>query len=121
MDVAGWVENLQPTLDSARLLVAPLSYGAGLKGKITQCLAVGLPVVTTTIGADGIDGLDRCMLVADDPVELAEHVIRVYRDDELWRELSKAGQALIEEHCSLSVISARLGTLLERRPAVSVV
>jgi len=121
VDVAGWVENLQPTLDSARLLVAPLSYGAGLKGKITQCLAVGLPVVTTTIGADGIDGLDRCMLVADDPVELAEHVIRVYRDDELWRELSKAGQALIEEHCSLSVISARLGTLLERRPAVSVV
>jgi GT2 family glycosyltransferase/SAM-dependent methyltransferase len=115
VDVAGWVENLQPSLDSARLLVAPLGYGAGLKGKITQCLAAGLPVVTTSVGAEGLEGLDRCTLVGDDPAKLAAHVVRVYRDDQLWRELSTAGQALIEEHCSLEVIAGRLATLLERR------
>jgi GT2 family glycosyltransferase/SAM-dependent methyltransferase len=113
VEVAGWVEDLGPLLDAARVLVAPLSYGAGLKGKITQCLAVGLPVVTTTVGAEGIDGLDRCMLVADDAAGLAEHVIRVYHDDQLWRELSGAGQAFIQQHCSVEVVAVRLGELLE--------
>jgi hypothetical protein len=88
-------------------------YGAGLKGKITQCLAVGLPVVTTPIGADGLDGLDQCVLIADDPAGLAEHVVRVYRDDVLWRELSRAGQDLVTKHCSRAVLTERIRELLD--------
>ena len=49
-------------LDHARVMVAPLNWGAGLKGKVTQALAAGLPVVTTPIGAEGLDATDgsRC-------------------------------------------------------------
>ncbi|HEY7829696.1 MAG TPA: glycosyltransferase [Solirubrobacteraceae bacterium] len=114
VDVTGWVEDLQPLLDGARLMLAPLRYGAGMKGKITQALSVGLPVVTTPIGAEGLDGHEEeCMLIADDPHQLAAETIRVCRDDELWRSLSRTGQELILAHCSTQVISERLGKLLE--------
>jgi GT2 family glycosyltransferase/SAM-dependent methyltransferase/glycosyltransferase involved in cell wall biosynthesis len=113
VDVLGWVENLGPLLEKSKLMVVPLGYGAGLKGKITQSLAVGLPVVTTPIGAEGFEDASDCMLVAADVRELAEHVVRAYRDDALWRQLSSAGQALVAEHCSPAVISERLGQLLE--------
>jgi GT2 family glycosyltransferase/SAM-dependent methyltransferase len=114
VDVAGWVEDLRPLLDSARLMVAPLRYGAGMKGKITQALSVGLPVVTTPIGAEGLESEgEDCMLIADDPRELAAHVIEVYRDNELWRRLSNAGQAIVTERCSTELVSERLGELLD--------
>jgi len=114
VDVTGWVEDLQPLLDSARLMLAPLRYGAGMKGKITQALSVGLPVVTTPIGAEGLDGHEEeCMLIAEDPHELAAEAIRVYRDEALWRELSRAGQELILARCSTQVIAERLGQMLE--------
>jgi GT2 family glycosyltransferase/glycosyltransferase involved in cell wall biosynthesis/SAM-dependent methyltransferase len=113
VDVLGWVEDLRPLLDQSRLMVVPLGYGAGLKGKITQSLAVGLPVVTTPVGAEGFENESDCMLVAESPRGLADHVIRACRDDELWRRLSSAGQTLITEHCSPEVISGRLAQLLE--------
>jgi GT2 family glycosyltransferase/SAM-dependent methyltransferase len=114
VDVAGWVEALQPLLDSSRLMVAPLRYGAGLKGKITQALSVGLPVVTTPVGAEGLErGDGEFVLVADGSQEFAEHVIRVYGDDDLWRRLSRGGQAVIGEHCSPQVVAERLGQMLD--------
>ncbi len=114
VDVAGWIEDLGPVLDHARLMVAPLRYGAGMKGKVTQALAIGLPVVTTSIGAEGLEGHEEeCLLVADDPQELAAHVIRAYRDDDLWRRLSRAGQELIAERCSTEVVSEQLSQLLD--------
>ncbi len=118
VDVTGWIEDLQPLLEGSRLMVAPLRYGAGMKGKITQALAAGLPVVTTSIGAEGLDGHDEeCLLIADDPKGLATHAIRAWRDDELWRRLSRAGQALIVEHCSTEVVSHRLSELLGAMPS----
>ncbi len=59
VEVTGWVEDLEPLIDVARVMVAPLRYGAGMKGKVTQSLAAGLPVVTTPIGAEGLDAAGR--------------------------------------------------------------
>jgi GT2 family glycosyltransferase/SAM-dependent methyltransferase/glycosyltransferase involved in cell wall biosynthesis len=122
VDVAGWVEDLQPLLERSRLLVAPLHYGAGLKGKVTECLAVGLPVVTTSIGAEGLLGessagggeevANECLLVADNVHDLAAETIRAYRDDDLWRKLSRAGQELIAERCSTDIATQRLSALI---------
>ncbi len=119
VDITGWVEDLQPLLDQSRLMVAPLRYGAGLKGKVTQALAAGLPVVTTRVGGEGLEGNgeEEFILIADDPRELAAHAIRVYTDDQLWRELSRAGQAIIAECCSTAMISDRLCQLLEGVPS----
>jgi GT2 family glycosyltransferase/SAM-dependent methyltransferase len=114
VNVRGWVPDLDPLLGSARALVAPLRYGAGLKGKVTQALAAGLPVVTTPIGAEGLDGTDgEQLLIGSGAEELAERTIRVIRDDALWSRLSRAGQVLAGELCSPAVMQSRVKELLQ--------
>jgi glycosyltransferase involved in cell wall biosynthesis len=99
--VLGYVPDIEPLfasckvmVASSRVMVAPLRFGAGVKGKIGESLAHGLPVVTTSIGAEGMgftDGEDA--LVADDPRAFAAAVARAYTDEELWQKLSDAGYA----------------------------
>jgi len=112
VDVTGWVEDLGPR--STRLLVAPLTYGAGLKGKVTQALAAGLPVVTTPVGAEGLDvDEDGPILVGTEAGDLARQIIRAYRDDRLWARLSRDGQALVSRQCSADVVAEQLRGALE--------
>ena len=91
-----------------------------MKGKITQGLAAGLPVVTTSVGAEGLDGRDgENMLIGDDPEALAERIVRVIEDDALWNSLSSGGRALVASSCSLEVLDTRLRETLavrERKP-----
>ena len=95
VQVTGWVEDLDPLLDRARVAVAPLRYGAGMKGKVTQSLAAGLPVVTTSVGAEGLGAESgRDLLVADDDRAFVRAVAELHRDAELWETLSDNGRAL---------------------------
>jgi GT2 family glycosyltransferase/glycosyltransferase involved in cell wall biosynthesis len=113
VDVTGWVEDLQPLLEHSRLMVAPLRFGAGMKGKVTQCLAAGLPVVTSTVGAEGLDVKDgESILIADEIGEIADRIIRAYRDDELWRRISIAGQSVVATGCSPQAIEVQMRLLL---------
>jgi len=97
VELLGFVPELEPLIDTSRLLVAPLRFGAGAKGKVGQGLAHGLPVATTTVGAEGL-GLTPMedVLVADDPAELAALVIRAYTDQGLWEHLSTSGRRAVE-------------------------
>lgn len=114
VEVLGWVPDLDSLLDSSRALVAPLTFGAGLKGKVTQALAHGLPVVTTPIGAEGLDAVDGDhMLIGETSSQLAERVVRVLRDNALWHQLSASGKRLVDERCSPKVIREQLGRLFE--------
>jgi len=109
VDVRGWVAELEPLLDSARALVAPVRFGAGMKGKVTQGLAAGLPVVTTPVGAEGLDASDgEQMLIGENAEALAERILRVVEDDALWRSLSQHGQELITAKCSREILDERL-------------
>jgi GT2 family glycosyltransferase/SAM-dependent methyltransferase/glycosyltransferase involved in cell wall biosynthesis len=113
VDVAGWVADLEPLLGSSRALVVPVRFGAGVKGKITQGLAAGLPVVTTPVGAEGLEAEDyRDMLIGEDAATLAERIVRIAEDDELWERVSRSGQALIDANCSRGVLDDRMRELL---------
>jgi GT2 family glycosyltransferase/SAM-dependent methyltransferase/glycosyltransferase involved in cell wall biosynthesis len=115
--VAGWVEDLGPLLRESLLMVAPLRYGAGMKGKVTQSLGAGLPVVTTTIGAEGLDVIDgEEMLIADDPDAFAERIVSLHRNPDHWRRLSDKGRALAERVCSPRVQKDALRRLLTHVP-----
>ncbi len=95
--VTGFIDDLAPVLDRVRIAVAPLRYGAGIKGKIGTTLSVGLPCVATTIAVEGMglqDGLD--VLVADTPDAMAEAVVALYEDEALWSSLSRNGLAFAE-------------------------
>jgi GT2 family glycosyltransferase/SAM-dependent methyltransferase/glycosyltransferase involved in cell wall biosynthesis len=114
VEIAGWIPAVDPVLDRARVMLAPLSWGAGLKGKVTQALAAGLPVVTTSIGAEGLDAADgEQLLIADDDAGLAERVITILTDDTVWMSVSAAGQALAEAVCSPEVMHRVLAEILE--------
>lgn len=92
--VTGYISNVDPYFESARIFVAPLRYGAGLKGKIGQSLEYGLPVVTTPIGAEGFDFVDgRDAIVADDADAFAKAIKRLYTDRVLWSKMSSATSA----------------------------
>jgi glycosyltransferase involved in cell wall biosynthesis len=112
--ILGWVKDIDPLIESARINVAPLRFGAGMKGKVSQSLAVGLPVVTTSIGAEGLGAEDgRDLLSADDADGFAERVVSLYRDDARWTRLSVAGQSLAEQVCSPALLRERLRGLLD--------
>lgn len=119
VQVTGWVAELEPLLDRARVMAAPLTWGAGLKGKVTQALAAGLPVVTTSIGAEGLDTTDgQALFIADDDAGLAERIVSLLSDDEVWTRMAAAGQALADERFSPKVIRDTLDELLRAAPAL---
>jgi O-antigen biosynthesis protein len=109
LDMLGFVADLDPYLSGCRLSVSPLRYGAGVKGKINQALAWGLPVVATPPSVEGM-GLqhDAHCLLADKPMEFADAMSRLYADDALWQRLSAAGQASIRERFSSTVAAGAL-------------
>jgi len=113
--VTGYVEDLSPYLLRSRVSVAPLRYGAGMKGKIGEALSWGLPVVTTSVGAEGMGLRDGThVLIADNPGDFAEKVVRLYKDKELWEELSKNGKNFIEEHYSPQSVTRGLKEIFLR-------
>lgn len=99
LTVPGYVPDVSSYFLSHRLFVAPLRYGAGMKGKIGHSLSFGLPVVTTTIGAEGM-GLEagKNVLIADTPPEFAATVLDLYDDPDRWRSLSRAGYDFIRQY-----------------------
>ncbi len=110
----GQVPDLAPIMSRMRLSVAPLRFGAGLKGKVADSLGHGLPCVTTPIGVEG-SGLahETHVLVAEDARALADAIVRLHADDALWERLSIAGLAFVEEAYSLASHRRRLEALLD--------
>ena len=95
IEILGWVSDLAPILDQSRVSVAPLRYGAGVKGKVVEAMVNGLPVVTTPAGAEGIaDPADGALLIADDPESFAASVVRLYTDAALWEDTVSTARQL---------------------------
>lgn len=89
---------------SARVAVVPLRYGAGVKLKVAEALREGVPLVTTTVGAQGLPGLARAACIADDPARFAEEACRLLIDEAAWRERCAAQIAYATKHFSESTL-----------------
>ena len=90
--IVGFVEDLTLVLDKMRVSVAPLRYGAGIKGKIASAMAVGLPVVATSLAAEGMSLTDSDnILVADGAELISVAVVKLYNDEVLWNKISHNG------------------------------
>lgn len=100
--VHGHVPDLVPAMEGMRVAVAPLRYGAGVKGKVNLSMAHGQPVVATTCAVEGMHLQDgRDVLVADDAQAFAEAVLRLYQDEGLWNRLALSGLDNVARHFSL--------------------
>ena len=107
VEIHGFVPVVTPYMDEVRIAVAPLRFGAGVKGKVNLSMAHGQPVVATTCAVEGMhlrDGDD--VLIADDADAFAAAVVRLYRDEALWQRLSVAGLRNVQQHFSLDAAQA---------------
>jgi len=112
--VLGHVPDIEPYFESARISIAPLRYGAGVKGKINLAMSHGMPVIATSMAIEGMhltDGED--VLVADEPRAFAEAMRRAYDDETLWQRLSTGGRRNIEQYFSRDVARRALADLLD--------
>lgn len=111
--ITGYLADLGRFLDHIRLTVAPLRYGAGIKGKILTSLGHGVPVIGTLVAVDGMGLIEgESVLVADDPERFAEHVVAVYTDEPLWSKLSVQGLANVRANYSFEATQQKLAGIL---------
>jgi GT2 family glycosyltransferase len=111
--VHGHVPDIAPYMDGCRVAVAPLRYGAGVKGKINLSMAHGQPVVATGCAVEGMHLVDgRDVLVADEANAFADAVVRLYGDEGLWRTLSGNGLDNVAAHFSMDSARATVRRLL---------
>lgn len=113
IEILGFVKDLEPLFADIRLTVAPLRYGAGIKGKIGTSLCYGVPCVATPMAVEGMgltSGLN--VLVGESPEAFAGAVCDAYQNAELWQSLSTEGHKFAVENYSIDVIKERVRSLL---------
>lgn len=112
--VHGFVQDLGPILDSIKVAVAPLRYGAGIKGKIGKYLSYGVPTVATPIAVEGMGLRDgHNILVANTPERFADAIAQAYTDDVLWERLSGAGLASVRDNFSSDAVVRRVAAAVK--------
>lgn len=98
--VRGFAPDHREAISASRVMLAPLRFGAGVKGKIGEALAVGTPVVTTPVGAEGMDGEGQALVVETVAQRLSDRAVELYRDEEKWNYASRKGLDLIQQRFS---------------------
>ena len=112
--VVGYVPETKPYLEMAAVSVAPLRFGGGMKGKVNEAMAHGIPVVATSIGAQGFEATHgKQIMIADDPDEFARSVIALLQDQRLQQEVGLGGQKLNSAICSPEAVKKNIEELVE--------
>lgn len=98
VQVHGYVtaEELNAYYKKSRISVVPLRYGAGIKGKVVEAMGLGMPVITTSIGAEGILGADKCLAIREEADTFADGICALYGDEELLSDMCSKAYDCIE-------------------------
>jgi polysaccharide biosynthesis protein PslH len=113
VEVTGFVDDVRPYMARAKALVVPLRSGGGTRLKILEGLSFGVPTVSTSVGAEGIDLTDgRDILIGDTPQAFADRVVQTLTDEALCRRLADSGRRLVEAHYSWQAVGRQLATYL---------
>ncbi|WGF91366.1 glycosyltransferase [Aequorivita marisscotiae] len=120
--IKGWANNLETTLQMYRLQLAPLRFGAGLKGKLLDAMRFGLPSVTTKIGAEAMGGkYPFGGAITDEQTNFITQAIHLYSDENTWQEAQKNGFGIIKNRFRKNLFSkqfmSRINELLARLDA----
>lgn len=104
--VKGFVaeEELQMLYDTSRIAVVPLRYGAGVKGKVVEALYYGIPIVTTSVGAEGIEGIKNIAIIQDQEEEIIETICELYQNPDKLSEMSAHSQRFVREKFSTEAV-----------------
>jgi glycosyltransferase involved in cell wall biosynthesis len=110
----GYVKEVGPILEQRRVMIAPLRYGAGAKGKVVTSLAHGVPCVASGIAAEGMGfTAGKNILIANSPERFADEVVSVYSNKESWSAISASGIEIIKERFAVQNTVDKLKALLD--------
>lgn len=97
--LTGRVEDVRVAIEACQIFICPLQFGSGIKTKNLEAMAMGMPVVTTTIGAENIDAEDNTgWLIGDEDEDFAEKVVRLLYDEKLCKQIGRSGQNFVRDH-----------------------
>jgi glycosyltransferase involved in cell wall biosynthesis len=117
INITGYVEDPTPYQQRAAVMVVPLRAGGGMRVKILNALAEGIPIVSTTLGCEGISVTDgKDILVADKPGDFAAAVLRVLNNHRLAQQLSRNGRRLAETKYDYRHACVSLDSVYAQRP-----
>ena len=105
-------DDLASLYRNTRLVIVPLRYGAGVKGKVIESISNGIPIVSTSIGLEGIEGITDVAKQKDKPSEFADEVLRLYMNEKDWRQASSACSSLIAERLTEVKAISRISDIL---------
>jgi glycosyltransferase involved in cell wall biosynthesis len=110
IEVTGSVSDaeLDEFYRTARVAVIPLRFGAGVKGKTVEALRSGLPAVTTSVGAQGLAGVEAVLAITDEPQAFADAVSELLASDEVWERRSRGGLGYAQAHFSTEALVAAM-------------
>ena len=112
--IRGYVPDAEPYLRDRRVFIAPLRFGAGIKGKVGEAMAHGIPVVTTSIGAEGFGLTNEFdVMIADDPESFATAVQQLYSQKELWQRVVDNSRLRIEKDFTPEVIAKAINNSIK--------
>lgn len=104
--IKGRADDARETIAKYKVLLAPLQFGAGVKGKLIDAMQTGTPTVTTTVGAEAIKGdLSWNGFIEDEPARFAEKAALLYQDKDLWENARQNGVAIINQRYSRAKFS----------------
>lgn len=113
--VMGWADDALAVLAQARVCLAPLRFGAGIKGKLAEAMLCGTPSVTTSIGVEGMQGdLPWAGIVADDALALANAAVTLHEEPLVWQQAQHNGCAILQQRFDGERIGAALVSRLRQ-------
>lgn len=114
VELTGYLEDVRPAVAGSWLAIAPLREGGGTRLKILEAMALGVPVVATSKGAEGLEVVaGKDILIADEPEALAAHCLRVLQDPGLRAELAVNARCLVEQRYGWQAIGEQFCRLVE--------
>ena len=117
--VTGFVQDISGYFDKVRLSVAPLRYGAGVKGKVNMSMSFGVPVVATSIAVEGMHLThEHDVIIGDSSEKLAEGIVELYRNRDVWEKISSNGLINVEKHFSRRVARQTLDRILKQNASI---
>jgi glycosyltransferase involved in cell wall biosynthesis len=115
VEFTGLVKNIQPYIAQSGISIVPVLVGGSTRLKIPESMALGTPVVSTSLGAEGLDVRhEENILIADTPADFARQIDRLIQDDELWHRLSMQGRQLVERRYSAEAMGRQFAELFSR-------
>jgi glycosyltransferase involved in cell wall biosynthesis len=121
--VIGRVDDVRPYLKKGRVFICPVRLGGGFRGKILEAMAVGTPVVSSSLGAEGVPAVQReNIIVADNPEEFSQGILNLMNDDKLFDRIRKQARKLVEEKFAwqkgVEVMEGVLEKMMRKKPSV---